>query len=127
MVIKRLIETTPAFNAIEMTIAPTMREANGLAMSSRNMRLSEEEKLIAPTIYQTLLFLKDELRRGPVTGAISLAVAKLQEKGFVTDYVGIADAVTLEPVEEWDGKKSIVALIAAFLGPVRLIDNLVIA
>ncbi len=126
MVIKRLIETTPAFNAIKMTIVPTMRESNGLAMSSRNTRLSEEEKLIAPTIYQTLLFLKEQLKPGPVTGTIGLAIAKLQEKGFVTDYVGIADAVTLEPVQEWDGKKSIVALIAAFLGPVRLIDNLVI-
>lgn len=127
MVIKRLIEITPSFSAIEMTIVPTMREPDGLAMSSRNVRLSEEEKQVAPTIYQTLLFLKQALEVGPLTQLIEAATLKLNEKGFTTDYVGIADAYTLEPVEQWDGQKPLVALIAAFLGQVRLIDNLVIA
>lgn len=127
MVIKRLIAITPSFNSIDMIIVPTMREPDGLAMSSRNMRLSENEKQAAPTIYQTLLFLKEALEVGPLTGIKEAATLKLNEKGFTTDYVGIANAYTLEPVEEWDGKKPLVALIAAFLGPVRLIDNLVIA
>lgn len=127
MVIKRLIETTPAFNAIKMTIVPTMREPDGLAMSSRNMRLSEEEKQVAPTIYQTLLFLKEAIEAGPLTHIKEAATLKLNEKEFTVDYVGIADAYTLEPVDEWDGQKPLVALIAAFLGQVRLIDNLVIA
>lgn len=127
MVIKRLIDTTPSLGSIEMTIVPTMREPNGLAMSSRNVRLSEEEKQVAPTIYHTLLFLKESLEVGPLTQIIEAATLKLNEKGFITDYVGIADAYTLEPVEQWDGQKPLVALIAAFLGPVRLIDNLMIA
>ncbi|WP_114792619.1 pantoate--beta-alanine ligase [Niabella yanshanensis] len=127
MVIKRLIDTTPAFGSIEMTIVPTMRETNGLAMSSRNARLSEEEKQLAPTIYQTLLFLKGALKAGPMAGIKEAATLKLNERRFITDYVGIADAYTLEPVDDWDGQKPLVALIAAFLGPVRLIDNLVIA
>lgn len=127
MVIKRLIDTTPLFAAIEMTIVPTMRETSGLAMSSRNMRLSEAEKLVAPTIYQTLVFLKQQVRPGALGDIIETATAKLQEKGFVTDYLGFADAYTLEPVEEWDGQKPLVALVAAFLGQVRLIDNLAIA
>ncbi|MGN7787774.1 pantoate--beta-alanine ligase [Niabella sp. 22666] len=127
MVIKRLIATTPSFHSIDMTIVPTMRESDGLAMSSRNMRLSEEEKQVAPTIYQTLLFLKEAIEAGPLTHIKKTATLKLSEKGFMVDYVGIADAYTLEPIDEWDGQKPLVALIAAFLGQVRLIDNLVIA
>ncbi len=127
MVIKRLIEITPSFSSIKMTIVPTMREPDGLAMSSRNVRLSEGEKQVAPTIYQTLLFVKEALKPGSLTPIKDAAALKLSEKGFTADYVDIADARTLDPVEEWDGQKPLVALIAAFLGPVRLIDNLVIA
>lgn len=127
MVIKRLIELTPSFHEITMNVVPTMREQSGLAMSSRNMRLTASQKLLAPTIYQLLLFLKQEVHPGTLTGLTSEATRRLQEKGFTVDYVGIADAVTLQPIEQWDGKKPLVALVAAFLGPVRLIDNLVIA
>jgi pantoate--beta-alanine ligase len=127
MVIKRLIETTPAFAGISMTIVPTMREPDGLAMSSRNMRLSVQEKSIAPTIYQTLLFLKEQVQPGSLNGITEEANVMLKEKGFIVDYAAIADASTLEPVAEWDGQKPLVALIAAFLGQVRLIDNLIIA
>lgn len=127
MVIKRLIDITPSFRSIKMTIVPTMREPDGLAMSSRNVRLSEEEKQLAPTIYQTLLFLKEALEAGPMKAIKEAAALKLNERRFITDYVGIADAYSLDPVDEWDGQQPLVALIAAFLGPVRLIDNLVIA
>lgn len=127
MVIKKLIETTPAFAGINMTIVPTMREPDGLAMSSRNMRLSAQEKIIAPTIYQTLLFLKEQLQPGSLTAITQQARLTLEQKGFIVDYAAIADASTLEPVTEWDGQKPLVALIAAFLGQVRLIDNLIIA
>lgn len=127
MVIKILIDKTPLFSHIKMTIVPTMREPNGLAMSSRNMRLSEEEKEVASTIYQTLLFLREHVQPGPLEALTHAAFLKLNEKGFKTDYVGVADARTLQPVEEWDGQKPLVALVAAFLGQVRLIDNLVIA
>jgi len=127
MVIKKLIELTPAFSSININIVPTMRGESGLALSSRNMLLSGEERKNAATIYQSLLFMKDKLSPGPVKTIADEATRQLELKGFKPDYVGIADASTLEPVTEWDGKKPLVALIAAFTGPVRLIDNLVIA
>jgi pantoate--beta-alanine ligase len=127
MVIKRLIELTPAFSSIAVNIVSTMREESGLAMSSRNTLLSDAEKKDAETIYQSLLFIKETLKPGPVEAVANEAAKQLQLKGFKPDYVGIADANTLRPVTEWDGKRPLVALIAAFVGNIRLIDNLVIA
>ncbi|MGC4234616.1 MAG: pantoate--beta-alanine ligase [Niabella sp.] len=127
MVIKRLIELTPAFSSITINIVPTMREESGLAMSSRNVLLSDAEKKDAETIYQSLLFIKEALQPGPVEAVANEAAKRLELKGFRPDYVGIADANTLQPVVEWDGKRPLVALIAAFIGNIRLIDNLVIA
>lgn len=127
MVIKRLMVLTPGFQNIRMHIVPTMREASGLAMSSRNMRLSEDEKQTAAAIYQTLLFLKQHVIPGDLKGLLSAATDRLQQAGLSADYVAIADADTLEALSEWNGKRPLVALIAAFMGNVRLIDNLVIA
>ena len=50
----------------------------------------------------------------------------LEKEGFIVDYVAIADAQTLQNVEEWDGKQKIVALVAAYLNEVRLIDNIIL-
>lgn len=127
MVIKRLIDQTPAFSSITLNIVPTKREESGLAMSSRNILLSDAEKKNAATIYRSLLFIKETLKPGPVKAVADEAAKQLEQKGFKPDYVGIAEANTLQPVTEWDGKMPLVALIAAFIGNVRLIDNLVIA
>ncbi|GAB3426289.1 pantoate--beta-alanine ligase [Niabella aquatica] len=127
MVIKKLADLTPAFASIHINIVPTVRAENGLAMSSRNMLLPDAEKENAAIIYRSLLTIKEKLRPGPVNLLAEEAVRLLELKGLKTDYVGIADAHTLQPVEEWDGKKPLVALIAAFTGNVRLIDNLIIA
>lgn len=126
MVINRLIETTPEFREIKMRISPTVREPNGLARSSRNMRLSEKEKQTAATIYRTLLFLKQNLKTGDVTGLLNKANQILSDAGFRPDYISIANAKTLEPIGAWDGETPLVALVAAFLGEVRLIDNMII-
>ena len=126
MVISRLIDITPGFENIEMNIVPTMREENGLAMSSRNMRLSDGQRANAATIYQTLIYLKEHLAQGDLSNILKSAYEKLVEAGFKPDYVSIADAKTLQPVENWDGGTPLVALIAAFLGEVRLIDNMVL-
>ncbi len=126
MVISRLIDITPGFENIEMNIVPTMREENGLAMSSRNMRLSDGQRANAATIYQTLIYLKEHLAQGDLSNILMSAYEKLVDGGFKPDYVSIADAKTLQPVENWDGGTPLVALIAAFLGEVRLIDNMVL-
>jgi pantoate--beta-alanine ligase len=102
----------------------TIREADGLAMSSRNMRLPESDRQKATTIYNTLEYIRQHLTPGPLTPLLREAEAILEQQSFKIDYVAVADANTLAPVDAWDGKQALVALIAAFLGEVRLIDNM---
>ncbi|HOX79091.1 MAG TPA: pantoate--beta-alanine ligase [Bacteroidales bacterium] len=105
---------------------PTVREADGLAMSSRNRRLTPEERAIAPEIYRTLDLAADLAGIKSVAEVKQLACDRLTEKGFVVDYFEISDAVTLQPVDAWDQAPEIIGCVAAFLGNVRLIDNLIL-
>ena len=66
------------------------------------------------------------LQPGLTAAAIEHAKQTLEAHGFRVDYVSIADANTLEPVQEWNGHQKIAILVAAFIGPVRLIDNLLV-
>ncbi|HEU4610352.1 MAG TPA: pantoate--beta-alanine ligase [Chitinophagaceae bacterium] len=102
----------------------TVREKDGLAMSSRNLRLSEEERSIAPTLYATLQKVAERLASVPAGEALQEGRQDLERAGFRVDYLEIADANSLQPLEEWDGQRPLVLLAAAFLGSVRLIDNL---
>jgi pantoate--beta-alanine ligase len=122
MVIKKLVEITGLKTSI--IVCPTLREPNGLAMSSRNMRLNEFESIKASEIYQTLCFIKDAIRPGELKYIKLTAREQLESRGFKVDYVEIADADTLEIIENWDGKSKLVGLVAAFLNEVRLIDNM---
>lgn len=110
----------------EIILCPTLREKDGLAMSSRNMRLSEEQRKTAANIYAVLLRLKQDLREGPVAPWKEEALNSLRQAGFRPDYVELADAQNLSAIEHWDGRQKMVALVAAYLGEVRLIDNLVV-
>lgn len=124
MVIARLIELTGL--PVELVIMPTLREADGLAMSSRNMRLGAADRAKATAIYKVLTGIRERLAPGTLTDSLAQGQQELERNGFRVDYVSIADARSLEPVEEWDGMRPLVALVAAFLGEVRLIDNLVL-
>jgi len=126
MVIKRLIRLIGLEKMTQVKISPTLREPDGLAMSSRNMRLNDEERKNAVAIYQTLCFLKDNIEHGELAELKSKAKTRLTKKGFKVDYVEIADAATLKIINQWDGKQNLVALAAAFLNQVRLIDNITI-
>jgi pantoate--beta-alanine ligase len=126
LVIKHLIGLTGMTDAITLHISPTLREKDGLAMSSRNTRLDEQQRQIAPLIFQTLSQIKNEIKQGNQQLLKQQAMKQLHEKGFRPDYVEIADAATLKPVNDWDGRQKLVVLAAAFLGDVRLIDNLLI-
>ena len=126
MVLARLMELTGRFDKIRLEFCPTLREPDGLAMSSRNMRLAKEDREKAPAIYQCLQQIKSELRPGKTEMLKKKSVDWLKEKGFKPDYVEIADAKDLVPVVEWDGKQNLVALIAAYLTEIRLIDNLLL-
>ena len=124
MVIKKLIELKKYPTLIK--IIPTVRETSGLAMSSRNMRLSDVEKKTALQISKNLFFIQKEIRPGDTTSLAEKVTNHLTAEGFKVDYVAIANAENLEPVTLWDGKSTLVALIAAYLNEVRLIDNLLL-
>jgi pantoate--beta-alanine ligase len=102
----------------------TVRERDGLAMSSRNVYLSDEERRMAPVLYRTLKETAAKLRAG---GAIKAAVAAgarmITEAGFALDYLEVRHAETLAPIAAAkDGPMRI--LVAARLGKTRLIDNI---
>jgi pantoate--beta-alanine ligase len=124
MVVKKLI----ALLNMDVTLEtlPTKREKDGLAMSSRNLRLNEEQRTRAPLIYQVLSEIKSKLVPGNLDHLKQEAANRLRNGGFRVDYVEIADAGNLHPCNEWNGTTSLVALVAAFLGEVRLIDNMLL-
>ncbi|MGZ8552875.1 MAG: pantoate--beta-alanine ligase [Chitinophagaceae bacterium] len=124
LVIKKLIELVGMKDLIKLNISPTVRDAGGLAMSSRNMRLTKDEKIKATAIYQSLQFIKDEIKKGELATIKNLAVNSLVSKGLRVDYIEIADADNLQIPEQWDGNQKLVALAAVYLNKVRLIDNL---
>lgn len=107
---------------VEIVAAPTLREADGLAMSSRNQYLSVQERAIAPVIHATLLRMRDALRAGVARSQVeSDAEAALRAAGLVPDYAAIRRP-DLSETDDASGPR--VALIAARLGRTRLIDNL---
>ncbi len=112
---------------LEVIGVPTEREADGLAMSSRNGYLTEEERAVAPALYQALSAVAGKLYVGRHDFATIEAEAaeQLEAKGLRPDYISIRHAVDLEPAEA--GHKQLVVLAAAYLGRARLIDNLLIS
>ena len=124
MVIKRLLEIENL--NIELIICKTLREKSGLAMSSRNLRLNEEQREQAAEIHKTLINLKQKIKPGSVSHLKKEAVEYLSNKNIKPEYVEIAEAGNLKAIEEWDGTTELVALAAAFIGDVRLIDNILL-
>ena len=126
MVVQKLLHLIQLEKQISFHICPTVREADGLAMSSRNLRLNEQERKKAVAISKALQFAKSEIRPGDLTRLEIEATTMLAGSGFKVDYFEIANAETLELTNEWDGKTKLVALTAAFLNQVRLIDNMLL-
>jgi pantoate--beta-alanine ligase len=124
MVIKKLIELEQL--NINISICPTLRETSGLALSSRNSRLSEKDRKQAAEIFETLAYVKNNIKPGDLTGLKQAAATNLTAAGFNVDYIEIADAGNLDILKNWDSKTPTVALAAAFIGDVRLIDNLLL-
>lgn len=126
MVITKLIELIGLKEKITITICPTLRETDGLAMSSRNMRLDENERQRAPVIFKTLSFIKSNVGKISPSFLRRQAVDMLEKASFKVDYVEIADSVTLKTIEEWNDSKKTIALIAAYDNEIRLIDNMIL-
>jgi len=109
-----------------------VRDVDGLALSSRNMRLSESERQIAPMIYKTLLQAKLKIE---TSKEISLTPILLKQwisdqiSSYPTlrpEYVEVVDMYTLQPVNDWNGSKEVIVCVAVYDGSVRLIDNIVL-
>lgn len=109
---------------VQIMGAPIVRAADGLALSSRNGYLDENERRVAPQLYQTLQQLAGQLLAGrrDFDTLLEEARQQLQQAGFRPDYLELRDTTTLQPADEHS--RDITILAAAFLGRTRLIDNL---
>jgi pantoate--beta-alanine ligase len=112
---------------IELVIAETVREADGLALSSRNRYLTAEERSVAPRIYAALRHLQSGVANGDrnATTLRQRLIAELEAiPGARLDYAEIVDDRTLQPVDQLSAP--VVVAVALFLGTTRLIDNILI-
>lgn len=109
---------------IQIIGEPTVRAADGLALSSRNGYLDEQQRSVAPAIYRTLSDLAAAIQAGnnDFQALLTQGLAILQEAGFRPDYLEIREANSLKPATPSD--QHLVILAAAFIGTTRLIDNL---
>lgn len=121
-VIRRLVADLNV--PVEIAAVPTVREADGLAMSSRNRRLPAEERGTAPLLYKALLGVKKALLEGEndAQNAKKVAFSVLENAPIRVEYLEIVDSCDLQPIQKIDGP--VLIAIAAWLGDTRLIDNL---
>jgi pantoate--beta-alanine ligase len=124
LVLQRLIELTR--RKTKVVICPIVRESSGLAMSSRNLRLNEEEKNKASILHTTLIFIRDGLTIRNFSSLKNEAHSNLEKNGFKLEYLELARRCNLESVSEFSQEEELILLVAAFLNDVRLIDNLLI-
>lgn len=122
MVIRKMMHLKD--HRMGLQICDTLREPGGLAMSSRNVRLSEADKRTAALLIETLRNIQQQLKPGDTQDLIAEAQHNLTNHGFAVDYVEVAAAKDLSPLKKWDGEEKAVALAAATLNEVRLIDNI---
>ena len=112
---------------IEIVSCPIVREANGLAMSSRNERLTPEERQKAAIISKTLFDIKDLQKHKTIVEIKSIAEIQLKTEPLIElEYIEVSNAETLEPITNYADAKSAVACVAVKLGAVRLIDNILL-
>jgi pantoate--beta-alanine ligase len=112
---------------VEIIVCPTVREADGLAMSSRNVYLSPDERKRAVTLYKSLLAGAEVIQRGVTNGAtIQEAMVQVikDEPAMTIDYLAVCDPHRLEPLSAVTSR--VVLLGAVRIGSVRLIDNLLV-
>ncbi len=105
---------------------PTLRETSGLAMSSRNTRLTEQEKAEAAAIYKALIEAKANTKTATPQKVKKIFEESIRQNPvFKFEYFEIVDSEALLPVEEWNSKRKAVGCVALWIRDVRLIDNIV--
>lgn len=125
-VIKRMIEVSEDLQGIEIVSCPVVREEDGLAMSSRNRRLSPEERQAAPLIYAMLKEGKRLKGEGKSVREIHDFVARELNANplLQVEYFSICDGKTLEEISDWTDSAEPVGAITVYCGEVRLIDHI---
>ena len=125
LVIRRLVRDLDL--PVRIEICPTVREADGLAMSSRNVRLEADARRRAPALARALRAIEASVVSGErdATAALATAAPSLEEAGIVPEYLAAVSADTLQPVTTIDSETLIA--IAATIGGVRLIDNVIVS
>lgn len=124
-IVKQLVQAL-SFD-LELVRYPTIREKDGLAMSSRNGRLNAEQRQIATALYDALQLAKGQLGQKPaysIKATVEAFLAGVEQVEL--EYFEIADPDTLQPITEFAQNQEVALCIAAFVGPVRLIDNILV-
>jgi pantoate--beta-alanine ligase len=125
LVLKKMMQEF--YTGINIFAVDIAREKNGLAMSSRNMRLSDDGRIKAAGIYESLQFIKQNIYNADIDFLKASATQKIMQHGFdKADYVEICDTETLLPATSITNDKKLIALAAAFIEDVRLIDNILL-
>ena len=110
---------------VELTSCPTVRDHDGLALSSRNDLLSEKERKIAPIIYKTLLNVKNKIKNEQIESVIFKIENEFESTpSLKLEYLEIREALSLKPVKKINKEKKYRAFISARIGKIRLIDNI---
>ncbi len=126
LVIKKMI-ALKAIN-VSVVVGPTERLLTGLAMSSRNMRLTNDQVEKASAIFQMLIYIKQQITLQPITQLEDYATRYLLSNGFDSvDYVSVVSVPDLKPIITLRQHKQLILVIAATIGGVRLIDNMMMA
>jgi pantoate--beta-alanine ligase len=114
------------FFPVEVIGCPTVRETDGLAMSSRNVRLSTQERKAAPLLYQSLQTARSLLLKGKSLEETKIAAIEMihQEKLFKLEYFDFVDLSTFKFADNNTSSDRLAACVAAYLGKTRLIDNI---
>lgn len=127
VLIKRMVEEFD--HDVELVMGKIIRADDGLALSSRNVYLSEEERLVAPSLYRSLSYIRKQIEEREIDKPgllVSHQRDELEAKGFEIDYFGVFDFNTLQPADSLKEGQIYIIAIAAFLGSTRLIDNLLV-
>lgn len=124
-IIRRLLLVTE--RPTELIVAPIIRETDGLAMSSRNVRLEPDERALAPRIQEVLRWVQEQKGKFELPNVLKEAVRRIEKGGQMkVDYLEVADGISLQPVQNWEDAEMLVTCVAVHLGKVRLIDNVLI-